>query len=70
MYLIGMHFSFGLFLGSPVGVFLGTPPLTGTLEGTDGGVAVLNISARDINVSLCGFLNFSSGLAGAGFCSA
>ena len=62
-----MHFSFGLFLGSPVGVFLGISPLTGTLGGTDGGGAFLNISGRGINFSLCEFPSLTSGFSGDGF---
>ena len=30
----------------------------------------MNISARDINASLCPFSSLTSGIAGAGFCSA
>ena len=45
-------------------------PLTGNLGGTAGGVAVLNISARGLNPSLCAFPNFTSGLGVAGLCGA
>ena len=70
MALIGMHFSFGFFLGSNVGVLLGTPPLTGTLGGTAGGVDFLNIFTRDHNAYLCAFTALASGIAGSIFYSA
>ena len=43
--------------------------LTVTLEGTDVGVAFLNISARDLNASLCAYPGLTSGLSGAELCS-
>ena len=45
-------------------------PLIGTLRGTAGGIAFLNISARDINTSLCELTILTSGISGAGFYSA
>ena len=44
-------------------------PLTVTLGGTAGEVAFPNISARDLNYSLCEFPSVTSSLAGAGLCS-
>ena len=46
------------------------PPSTGTIGGTSGEVAFTNISARDLNDSLCEFTIMTSMLAGSGFCSA
>ena len=51
-------------------IFSWYPPLTGTLRGIYGGVAFLNIPARDLNSSLCQFTILTSGLAGAVLCSA
>ena len=51
-------------------IFYWYAPLTGTLGGTAGGVDFLDISARDLNSSLCAFPSLASGLADAGFCSA
>ena len=45
-------------------------PLDGTLRGTSGEVAFLNISARYPNDSLSAFHIVTSGLVGAGFFSA
>ena len=69
MYLIGMQFSFGFYLGSPVGVSLEMPFLNGTLIGTDGGFAFLNIPARFLNSALCPLSSLTSGIDGAGLCS-
>ena len=43
--------------------------LIATLRGTAGDVAFTNISARDINYSMCEFPSVTSGLKCAGFCS-
>ena len=45
-------------------------PLTGTLGGTAGGVAFMNIYDMYLNDSLCEFPGLDSGIAGAGLCSA
>ena len=63
------EFLFGFLLGSPVGIFLGMPPLTGTLEGTAGDIAFTNIFASDLNASLCEFPGATIGIAGSGFYS-
>ena len=49
--------------------FYWNSPLTGTLRGTTGGFAFLNISATVLNFSLSPFPSLNSGIAGAGFCS-
>ena len=50
--------------------FSWTNSLTGTLRGIAVGMALLNISARILNSSLCSFPGLASGFYGAGFCSA
>ena len=44
-----------------------TNSLTGTLRGIVWGLALLNISARFLNDSMCSFISLTIGLAGAGF---
>ena len=46
-----------------------TTYLTGTIRGTDEGLAFPNISDRFLNASLCSFTSLTSALSGAGFCS-
>ena len=43
--------------------------MTGTLGGTAGGIAFLDISIRDINKSLCEFPCVTIGISGAELCS-
>ena len=45
-------------------------PLTGTLGGTAGGLAFMNISASVLNALLCIFPILTSGIVVAGLCSA
>ena len=45
-------------------------PSTGAPGGSVGEVDFPNISAREINASLCSFTSVTSGLSGAGFCIA
>ena len=67
--LIGTNFNLGVFLVKLLEFFL-VCPLTGILGVNYGGVDFPNISAWDINDSLCVFTSVNSGLTGAGFCSA
>ena len=50
--------------------FSWTTSLTGTFGVTSGGLNFLNIYASVLNESLCPFNNFTSGISGAGLCSA
>ena len=67
--LIGIQFSFGLFSGFSSCSFSLTTFLTGTVGGTSGGFAFLNISSRFLNSSLCIFPSLTSGLTGYVFCT-
>ena len=50
--------------------FSWTISLPGTLRGIAGGLALLNISARVFNASLCPLTSLVRGFSGARFCSA
>ena len=50
--------------------FSWTPSLTGTLGGTAGGMAFLDVSVKVLNTSLLLFSSLISGISGAGLFSA
>ena len=67
MALIGMRFSFGFFIGSPIGVFVGTPPWMAPLEVLLGGflfwIFTLGISmllSMNLTILLVGLLVLDS----------